>query len=126
MYFVVLSSSSEAEFPVFTICPSYHKSYKPELLSQDGLTIKDIRIFNYPKDKDSAKYLKRVTHNVTDLIKSIAFKLANHKNQKLIFDSDNDLLYNTKRQFNSNFGFCFTMQVPQDIQMFKVCIFYIS
>ena len=120
MCILVSPSSRVAEFPVFTICPSYDRSYKPELLSQDGLTVKDMRNFNYPKAKDSAMYLKRVTHNVTDLIKSITFTLANYKDEEVIFDSDNDLLYNTERQFNRHFGLCFTMQVPHDIQNFKV------
>ena len=80
-----------------------------------------MRKFNYPKDKDSAIYLKKVTHNVTELIKSITFILADYEDEDVTFDSNNDLLYNTKRQFNHNFGFCFTMQVPHDIQKFKVC-----
>ena len=115
------SSSKVAEFPVFTICPSYHKSYKPELLSKDGLNVSDMRNLNYPKDKDSAIYLKKVTHNVTELIKSITFILADYEDKDVTFDSNNDLLYNTKRQFVKAFGFCFTMQVPQYIQKFKVC-----
>ena len=37
-------------------------NHKPEMLSKVGLSVKDMRNFNYPKDKDSAMYLKRVTH----------------------------------------------------------------
>ena len=122
--FFNLCSSKIAEFPVFTICPCYHKSYKPELLSQDGLSVNDMRNFNYPKDKDSAKYLKRVTHNITELIKRISFILADHEDEEVIFDSDSDFLNNTKRQFNRHFGICFTMQIPQDIKNFKVQILY--
>ena len=122
--FFHLCSSKIAEFPVFTICPCYHKSYKPELLSQDGLSVNDMRNFNYPKDKDSAKYLKRVTHNITELIKRISFILADHEAEEVIFYSDSDFLNNTKRQFNRHFGICFTMQIPQDIKNFKVQILY--
>ena len=117
-------SSTVAEFPVFTICPSYHKSYKPELLSKDGLNVSDMRNLNYPKDKDSAIYLKKVTHNVTELIKSITFILADYEDKDVTFDSNNDLLYNTKRQFYLEFGLCFSMQTPQDIQKFQVQIWY--
>ena len=125
MYILISPSSRVAEFPVFTICPSYHKSYKPKLLSKDGLSVSDMRNFNYPKDKDSFKYLKRVTHNVTELIKSISFILADHEDEEVRFASDSsDFLNNTKRQFNSHFGFCFTMQVTQDIKNFKVQILY--
>ena len=124
LYFVVSSSSRVAEFPVFTICPSYHKSYKPELLSKDGLNVSDMRNLNYPKDKDSAIYLKKVTHNVTELIKSITFILADYEDKDVTFDSNNDLLYNTKRQFYLEFGLCFSMQTPQDIQKFQVQIWY--
>ena len=124
MYILISPSSRVAEFPVFTICPSYHKSYKPKLLNQDGLSVSDMRNFNYPKDKDSANYLKRVTHNVTELIKRISFILADLEDEELRFDSDSDFFNNTKRQFNRHFGLCFTMQVPQDIKNLKVQILY--
>ena len=124
MYILISPSSRVAEFPVFTICPSYHKSYKPELLSKDGLNVSDMRNLNYPKDKDSAIYLKKVTHNVTELIKSITFILADYEDKDVTFDSNNDLLYNTKRQFYLEFGLCFSMQTPQDIQKFQVQIWY--
>ena len=81
MYLVASSTSSRvAEFPAFTVCPSYQKSFKPKLLSYDGLSANDMRNFNYPTDKDSAMYLKNVTHNVTDLIKSIT---GNYRNTKI-------------------------------------------
>ena len=93
MYLVASSTSSRvAEFPAFTVCPSYQKSFKPKLLSYDGLSANDMRNFNYPTDKDSAMYLKNVTHNVTDLIKSITFILAN-RDEAEIFDSDRDLQF---------------------------------
>ena len=72
LYHIQFSSSpSEAEFPVFDLCPSYMDSYKPEVLSQDGLTVKDIRNMKYPKDKTSADYYRSVTHNITEMIQSI-------------------------------------------------------
>ena len=76
LYHIQFSSSpSEAEFPVFDLCPSYMDSYKPEVLSQDGLTVEDIRNMSYPKDKKSADYHRSASHNITELIKKITFKV---------------------------------------------------
>ena len=112
-----------AEFPTFTICPSFHKTYKRELLNQDGLSVKDMYIRNFPKDKDSLAYLKRVTHNVSELIKSITFRLADYKDGGLgiTYDSDTDLLQNTvESNDHSLFGRCFSLIVPQEIKDLKV------
>ena len=81
----------------------------------DGFTVQDMRSLSYPKDKDSLTYLKRVTHNVTEVIKSITFRLAKHKAIRYA-----DLLYNTMDQNSVLFGRCFSMKVPQEIQNLKV------
>ena len=116
-----------AEFPVFKICPSFDKSYKREILQQDGLSVKDMYSRNFPKDKASLAYLKRVTHNVSELIKSISFKLADNKDGGLVitYDSESDLDHNTKEENDGHggyFGHCFSLKVPQEIQNLKVCI----
>ena len=110
-----------AEFPVFTICPSFDKSYKRELLRQDGLSLKDMHRRNFPKDKDSLSYLKRVTYNVSELIKSISFKLRDRKDRGIKYDSESDLLNNTvESNDHSFFGRCFSLTVPQEIKYLKV------
>ena len=81
----------------------------------DGFTVKDMRSLNYPKDEDSLTYLKRVTHNVTEVIKSITFRLANHNAIRFA-----DLIYNIMDQNSVLFGRCFSMKVPQEIQNLKV------
>ena len=112
-----------AEFPVFTICPSFGKSYKRELLRQDGLSVKDMYHKNFPKDKDSLAYLKRVTHNVSELIKSITFTLADHKGGIIEYDSESDLLHNTVEANDIfHFGRCFSLTVPQEVKNLKVYI----
>ena len=112
-----------ADFPAFLICPSFDKSYKREILSQDGLSVKDMYFRNFPKDKDSLAYLKRVTHNVSELIKSITFTLADHKGGIIEYDSESDLLHNTVEANDIfHFGRCFSLTVPQEVKNLKVYI----
>ena len=80
----------------------------------DGFSVKDMRSLNYPKDKNSLTYLKKVTHNVTDVIKSITFRLANHNSIR--FAKLSDLL----DQNSVLFGRCFSLNIPQEIQNLKV------
>ena len=115
-----------AEFPLFTICPSFDKAYKWDLLHQDGLSVKDMHSRNFPKDKDSLAYLKKVTHNVSELIKSISFKLADNRDGGLVitYDSDSDLHHKTMEENDGHggyFGRCFSLKVPQEIKDLKVC-----
>ena len=80
----------------------------------DGFSVEDMRSLNYPKDKKSLTYLKKVTHNVTDVIKSITFRLANHNSIR--FAKLSDLL----DQNSVLFGRCFSLNIPQEIQNLKV------
>ena len=75
IFFFTKISSRRAEFPVFSLCPSYQRAYKPELLSQDDLNVNDLRNLKYPQNKDSATYHRKVTHNVTEFIRSISFRV---------------------------------------------------
>ena len=116
-----------AEFPVFTICPSFDKSYKRELIHQDGLSVKDMYYTNFPKDKDSLAYLRKVTHNVSELIKSIQLRLAKYEDGGLGIDfdikyeSESDLLhYIVETNERSYFGRCFSLIVPDEIKKLKV------
>ena len=81
----------------------------------DGFSVEDMRSLNYPKDKNSLTYLKKVTHNVTDVIKSITFRLANHNSIKFA-----NLLNDLLDQNSVLFGRCFSLNIPQEIQNLKV------
>ena len=123
--FIILyqHSSSKEEFPVFTLCPSYQKSYKPEILNNDGLTVRDMRKFNYPKNKNSALYYQNVTHNITELIKSIDFvvNFPNPSNNKIrISFDDDDFSQYIRGNYSPTFGQCFSMEVPIWIKQLKV------
>ena len=119
-----LNSSRDTAFPAFTVCPTYQNAYKSEILQQDGLTVSDIRKFNYPQDKDPANYLKNVTHSVTDMIQYITFRVKNFARNTtsttLTFDSDSELIRNMRVYLQRNLGLCYTLETPFWIQDLEV------
>ena len=122
--FLIKYSSRYAEFPAFTACPSYQKSYKPEILKKDGLTVNDIREFRYPQNKNAAKYFVNVTHSVTDLIQSITIRVKtpvpNSTETFLNFESSSEFISNLRTYFFRSFGLCYSLEIPFWIQDLKV------
>ena len=83
-----------------------------------------MRKFNYPKNKDSAMYFQNVTHNITELIKTIDF-LVNFPNPstnkiRISFDDDDDFSQYIRGIYSPTFGQCFSMEVPIWIKQLKV------
>ena len=83
-----------------------------------------MRIFNYPKNKDSAIYFQNVTHKITELIKTIDF-LVNFPNPstnkiRISFDDDDDFSQYIRGIYSPTFGQCFSMEVPIWIKQLKV------
>ena len=82
-----------------------------------------MRKFNYPKNKDSALYYQNVTHNITELIKSIDFwvNFPNPStNRTHISFDDNDFSHYVRGTYSPTFGQCFTVEVPIWIKNLKV------
>ena len=82
-----------------------------------------MRNFNYPKNKDSAMYYQNVTHNVTELIKSITFwvNFPNPStNRSHIRLNDYDFSHYVRGTYLPTFGQCFSMEVPIWIKHLKV------
>ena len=80
---------------------------------------------NYPKDKESNKYLVKVTHNVTELMKSITIEvnllIPNTTNERKIkFEKDSEIEKHVKGKYSKTFGQCFILEVPLWIQNLKV------
>ena len=115
------------EFPVFTVCPKYSNAFKYAILKKDKLSPSDLRKFNYPKYVDSAKYLEKISYNLSEVIKSISVlvqetSFGNNSTEFILFSS-NIKMMNYTDQFYHHFGRCYTFQIPLWIQKLLVNVF---
>ena len=115
------------EFPAFTMCPGYSIAFKSHVLKRDKLTPSDLRKFNYPKYVDSAKYLEKISYNLSEVIKSISVlvqetSFGNNSTEFILFSS-NIKMMNYTDQFYPKFGRCYTFQIPLWIQKLLVNVF---
>ena len=97
------------------------------MLSQDDLDVNDLRNLKYPKNEDSTTYHRKVTHNVTEFIRSITFRvrdaIPSTNKLKVTFDSESsDIIHHVTDRYSKTFGRCFLLEVPQSIQQFKVLL----
>ena len=90
------------------------------------MTIRDIRNFKFPQNKNSAKYFQNVTHSVAELIKSITIRVKtpvpNTTETFLNFESSSEFMSNLRVYFFRSFGLCYSLEIPFWIQDLKVSI----
>ena len=116
------------EFPAFTVCPEFSSAFKSDVLKKDKLTPSDLRKFNYPKHVDSAKYLEKVSYNLSEVVKNISVNVqenssGNNSTELILFSSNNIKMMNYTDQFYHLFGRCYTFQIPLWIQKLLVNMF---
>ena len=79
---------------------------------------------NYPKDMESNKYFKKVTHNATELMKSITIEvnllIPDTNEREIQFEKDSEIEKHVKGKYSKTFGQCFIVEVPLWIQKLKV------
>ena len=72
--FILLFSTQEVTFPAFTICPDYFNSYKREILSRNGLNVKDIwNSITFPQNLNGslADFFEEVTYDLEEVVYSV-------------------------------------------------------
>ena len=87
-YSLDILSTSESEFPAFTICPDYIVAYKSKILSQYDSNPNSMRKIQFPKNIDmSAKeFFELVTYSLEEILDSMTFVwLINLKIIQIIF-----------------------------------------
>lgn len=108
--------------PVFTICPSFGKGYKQDLLNQKyGMSVSDARRLKYPSHvEDSRRFFYEVTYNISEFIKIIRITtrdyLLDTKSRHLIINLNESKIFGsngvTFKNVNLvNYGQCHTFQV---------------
>ena len=83
-----MKKSSNATFPAFTICPSFHFAYKENILKNLSLTSDEYKNGYTSKTKlypwDIS--LEKVTYDIAELIDDITIETVDSRHPKLRFD----------------------------------------
>ena len=72
--FYCFSSTQEVTFPGLTICPDYFNAYKREILSQNGLNVKDIwNSIEFPQNLNGslADFFEEITYDLEEIVYSV-------------------------------------------------------
>ena len=125
----VVDSSRDAEFPEFTICPSY-QSYKEYVLEHYNLKDKDVEHFKFPENVNSAEFFKNATYSANELIKLISIRVSDNlpNSDETTFDINFDALtlddisnWVVTKNWTSS-GRCYGFKIPDWIRNLKVSI----
>ena len=124
------------EIPSFTVCPKYQVSYKKDVLDKRyGISVSDVRNFNFPSNVHAGDFFQSVTHNLSDILKEIviATKLkypgTKYTVTRMKFNSSGisvpeameSKVQKWFREINwHTFGRCFSFEIPLEIKLLKV------
>ena len=125
-----IHSSSEVEFPEFTICTDYDHAYK----NKYGVSPSQMRNMDYPKHNNTAELYKSMTYEISEIINKIKIEVRNGKYKRLTLGFDvpvenEEMIRMNKYEWfisknRTSLGRCFSFQIPQWIKELKVIFYY--
>ena len=131
MYFNI-HSSSEVEFPEFTICTDYDHAYK----NKYGISPSQMRNMDYPKHNNTAELYNSMTYEISEIINKIKIEVRNGKYKRLTLGFDvpvenEEMIRMNKYEWfisknRTSLGRCFSFQIPQWIKDLKVILLLIT
>ena len=78
---IINFSTTETEFPSFTICPDFDVAYKEDVLEKYKTSKWDMRGLRFPntrsKNLSTLQFFKMVTYNLTEIVTSMSIETIN-------------------------------------------------
>ena len=126
-----------AEFPSLSVCPSYFKAFKKDVLHKHNTSASEVRKLQFPNtEHKSLDFYEMVTLDLTELLQSVELNFhenfPNTKTKKLIFLDKNDMMENPKAKIEYldknhwvqhnwlTLGRCYTYSIPQNLRELSV------